>query len=80
MADLDIQLRPFLELNADFQLVCSAPCMRFCSFSALRMRCSLALLRDLFKKAFGLRFISAVGASSLPLSFLFCSMPQPSVN
>lgn len=76
MADLDIQLRPFLELNADFQLVCSAPCMRFCSFSALRMRCSLALLRDLFRKAFGLRFISAVGASSLPLSFFFCSMPR----
>ena len=56
----------------------SAPCMRFCSFSALRMRCSLALLRDLFRKALGLRFISAVGASSLPLSFFFCSTPQTS--
>ena len=62
----------------NFEVVGSAPCMRFCSFSALRMRCSLALLRDLFRKAFGLRFISAVGASSLPLSFFFCSTPQSS--
>ena len=54
------------------QFISDAPCMRFCSFSALRTRSSLAFIRDLFVKAFGLRFISAVGASSLPLSFFFC--------
>ena len=47
--------------------------MRFCSFSALRARCSLAFMRDLLRNALGLRFISAVGASSLPLSFFFCA-------
>ena len=50
-----------------------APCMRFCSFSALRTRASLAFMRDLLVNALGLRFISAVGASSLPLSFFFCT-------
>ena len=47
--------------------------MRFCSFSALRTRASFAFMRDLLVKAFGLRFISAVGASS-PLSFFFYTL------
>ena len=53
--------------------------MRFCSFSALRMRWSFALLRDLFVNALGLRFISAVGASSLP-SFFFYGYRRYSSN
>lgn len=45
------------------------PCMRFCSLSAVRARCSFALKRLLFRKAFGLRFSASV-ISPEPLLFL----------